>query len=391
MELNNKGRRPVRSIARTQSVLESLDLAPVGELVEVADVVEDTIDAVEVGLDILSDILDGNEFLPSIIEDEDHTLEDHIEDEEDFIEDVDQVEVVMESIRNKRIRARKSNESVAKDGRMRVRANEALDLKETCPACGSKTFNERSKSCSVCKLGVKAVLAAESAKPKLRKRSRANESEEYTEDEELALIELEDGAVIDANDDFAVIVDGDVDVELTDATHTLLLDVEDDNGEDDVEELTLSTGVVDTEAGDVAVVLFDDELVSDVVDILLGENSDQVEVVDTDLGTDLIVQVVSEEVLESGEVEVFEEEPLVIHVEETADGAVVHTNEFDDVEDLLDFVEDLVGEAGEVVEADEESDALDEEEVFEEPTFDDVEDEEVVLESTTKRQVRGRR
>lgn len=299
--------------------------------------------------------------------------------------------------RHKRVEsARKTarTESVIKK-RIRKRATESVEdvrdlTVDICPVCGSKEFDAENQVCPICGEPTNKYIVAD------------QDSIDTNEDDFTSIeIDGEDKILIDEEGNTAIEEPDIVNDVLDEGTHIIVTDPTDP----DNNTITIDSGVAtltdegtpimeseDPTATDSAVqiaYLRFDEPIKEVTDLLVEDNENKVDVKQEDEGTVITATLpnLEEVVTESddeGVVNVNDVADIDIELEELPNGTLVHAENVDNVDDLIDIVNELLPEDAQIEEnpdayEDEEEEVEEDEEVTD-PIEEDVDVEDDVIE-----------
>lgn len=313
-------------------------------------------------------------------EDTEKSIDDYVEDQqvddiqtEEFIDDEDDDgSVVTESLRTrlKNIRARKECDGSCggncKKKRVLKRKNTNVDSRlesladrdpddlavSVCPICGSKDFDQSTDTCPICGEDVHKYITKSPDEVE-------NLDDGYTsieiDGEDRILIDDEGNTVIEQPD-----IVNDV---LEPNTHELVIDG------DEEDPITIDSGVatfvgdtpamesedpITDEDSDKVAYLRIDQPIDEVADILTEDNANSVERHDDEAGYILTAKVDTLEEVSDEEVEeVTEDDDVVdnnekvtvdIALEELPDGTLIHIDEVDNVDDLVEVINELLPE-----------------------------------------------
>lgn len=270
---------------------------------------------------------------------------------------------------------------------------------DVCPVCGSKDFDAKSGVCPICGEPTNKYIAAD-----------PETVEDVDQDYTTITIDGEEKILIDEEGNTVVASPDIVNNVLDEGTHELVLDANDT--EDDT--VSVDTGIAtmttdgesvmesdDPENADTVKIAYMriDEPINEIVDLLSEDNENNVRIKDDEEGTVLSVILPDIEVVtesEDGNQEVTSEDnyKVDIELEELPNGTLIHIEDVDNVDDLVDIVNELLPEDSEIVEntkaEDKEVEDTTEEDESDETKYseEDVEDkEEEVVEESMKRKL----
>lgn len=259
---------------------------------------------------------------------------------------------------------------------------------DVCPICGSKDFDSKSGVCPICGEPTNKYIAAD-----------PETVEDVDQDYTTITIDGEEKILIDEEGNTVVASPDIVNNVLDEGTHELVLDTN-DTEEDAV---SVDTGIAtmttdgesvmesdDPENADTVKIAYMriDEPINEIVDLLSEDNENNVRIKDDEEGTVLSVTLPDIEVItesEDGNQEVTNEDnyKVDIELEELPNGTLIHIEDVDNVDDLVDIVNELLPEDSEIVENTQVEDEEDESDETENPEED--KEEEVVEESMKRK------